>query len=323
MQPVLSGMQYSASTGFNLTLAQNKSSSVFFGAPGYVTPSFNRSSTQVGAPLTLPTPSNTIYVDSSTHSAPAAMPVALMQDAQQATKTQNSILSQRHNELGIPAEQAPAVKNTQSAQILSKGATPHLTQSNYKRPRADTISEDESEAGLTSKPALASQAPLQSSDTAGRKAPASRREVKEGEIQGFVTKMIGYLPPDSSPALDVTWYDGIQLRLNYVRQIFEPYLGIEKRTWICRDMVIDNSWTGKVFYHQKSARFEAYRKSGARLRVQFRSEDDLDRFMSYYKPIFEGFVQSIEERYECVGSSPKSSCVQRLILPTPVRFLPA
>ena len=306
MQPGYTGVQGSATPSFNPAFSRTQSSSVFFGAPGYVSPSFNPSPARRGPPLAIAIPSNTGHVVPSTSSVPAAVPLAVMQGVQQATKNPKPTSTQPSNEQEA-AEQAPGANSTQSDQILSTGATPRSTQPSYKRPRADTVSEDESEAGLTSKPALASQAPLQSSDTEGRKAPASRREVKEGEIQGFVTKMIGYLPPNSSPALDVTWYDGIQLRLNYVKQSFEPYLGIEKRTWVCRDMVVDDSWVGKVFYNQRSARFEAYRKNGARLRVQFRSADDLGRFMLYYKPMFEDRVQSMEERYEFVGSSPKSS----------------
>jgi hypothetical protein len=109
--------------------------------------------------------------------------------------------------------------------------------------------------------------------------------------------MVSYTASENSNQLDLTWRDGTQLQLNEVKRIFEPYLGVESRTWFRRDMVLDENWNGKVFYDLESARFEVYRKDGARLRILFMDKREIHEFMKYFVPNFNERVSSIDERY--------------------------
>lgn len=263
----------------------------------------NPPSTQSQLSPTLSLPRRRKQTAQSTPSAPTA------QSGQYTVENRPSMLAEPQSQLELPEEQTQTMDHSQTSQAIPSHTTPHPRRSGTKRRRVDVLSEDESESALTSKSALASQSTLQGSDNEPRKSPKLRREMKEEEMQGFVTRMISYLPLGADNQLDVTWRDGVALQLNYVKQIFEPFLGVERRAWICHDMVLDNSWDGKVFYHQKSGRFEAYRKSGARLRVLFKDDQVMEKFMQYYKPMFKDRVVCIKERYGyAVHCLPKLSC---------------
>jgi hypothetical protein len=197
----------------------------------------------------------------------------------------------------LPEDPIPTSKRTRNDQTLSRVTVSSLPKSSSKRSRAQTSSEErESEVALTRTPVLGSKLTLQSQEGQPRKPPKRRGRVTVEKLR-FQTKMVSYTASENSNQLDLTWRDGTQLQLNEVKRIFEPYLGVESRTWFRRDMVLDENWNGKVFYDLESARFEVYRKDGARLRILFMDKREIHEFMKYFVPNFNERVSSIDERY--------------------------
>ncbi|PSS13123.1 hypothetical protein M430DRAFT_21032 [Amorphotheca resinae ATCC 22711] len=209
-----------------------------------------------------------------------------------------SSVDRPRNEPGFSEESTPASATIQTHHKLRRDSTPcpERTRS-FKRSRSETPpSGEETETISTIMPRVHSHTfSRKASGSEPRKTPKARGGVQLDKFR-FETKMLSYGPSEASNQLPITWRNGIQLQLNYMKQIFEPYQGIEKQTSICRDMVLNGTWDGKVFYHSESARFEIYRKNGARLRILFKNKAELDDFMRYFKPNFKDRVTSIEER---------------------------
>jgi hypothetical protein len=118
----------------------------------------------------------------------------------------------------------------------------------------------------------------------------------------FEANLLAFSPSENDKDYAVTWRAGLDvpsfiLKFNAKSHIFEPYTGIENESRRAQQLVLNHSWNGRAFYDITSSRFEVYKQSGARLRVEFKDKHELSAFMVYFKRWFEEHVQSIEERY--------------------------
>jgi hypothetical protein len=194
----------------------------------------------------------------------------------------------------------PAIQGTdrssimaQTGETVTKGTG---VKAGSKRRRLPSSPLEASEKPPTTRPFVRSGHDSQDSDGEPRMssaAPGAEKAPKDV----FMTKMISYTPAPESNELDLTWTDETHLQLKFEKQTFEPYNGVQSRVWIRHDMVLDHKWNGKVFYDMESARFEIYRKDGARLRILFPDKSVIHKFIFYFRALFEDRVASIEERY--------------------------
>lgn len=134
----------------------------------------------------------------------------------------------------------------------------------------------------------------------------------------FKTKLVSYTPAKDSNELDLTWaeMECTHFFYNELKEIFEPYNGVEKRSWVRSDMVLNRNWKGQAFFHLESSRFEIFRvgTDGGRLRIQFTDPHVTQNFVAYFITTFDKYVESILEKYDIASPSPGSPLATYMLI---------
>lgn len=116
-------------------------------------------------------------------------------------------------------------------------------------------------------------------------------------VTRFGINFISYNPTEDpeDTTLETSWrrHMYLDLNMNLVEFQFEPHDGVRSCASDGPLLVLDNKWNGNAFHHLESGRFEIYKKSGQRLRIQFQ-QGEIEDFVKRLQFAFSGLVTSSE-----------------------------